>query len=133
MIKAFVEKWEAGKDGLRKHFESAHPENYKAIVKAVIDCIADEHEYDLPDPSRIHEIDDGDYQGTLVYVIGGGGYQPSSYWYVKVSYGSCSGCDTLQAIKDYSSEQPTERQVAGYMTLALHILQGLKPMQAEDD
>ena len=43
--------------------------------------------YGGPGLERIHRIDDGDYQGTLVFVIGGKGYQLSTYWYVKVSYG----------------------------------------------
>ena len=32
------------------------------------------------------------------------GYQPSDYWYVRVSYGSCCGCDTLQSITDCSGD-----------------------------
>lgn len=47
---------------------------------------------------------------------------------MKVGYGSCSGCDTLEAIRDYSSEKPTPEQVKDYMALALHIVQGLKKM-----
>lgn len=65
-------------------------------------------ECDAPHPERIHQIDDGDYQGTLIFVIGAGGYQPSRYWYVKVGYGSCSGCDTLQAIRGYEDDAPTK-------------------------
>jgi hypothetical protein len=90
--------------------------------------------YGEPDPTRIHQIDDGDYQGTLLFVIAASGYQPSDYWYVKVGYGSCSGCDTLQAIDGYggySDEAPSKDQVDDYMTLALHIIQGLKSMQGE--
>lgn len=67
-------------------------------------------------------------QGALVYVIGATGYQPDKYWYVKVGYGSCSGCDTLEAIREYQDGKPTERQVNKYMTLALHIVQGLRLM-----
>ena len=65
-----------------------------------------------------------------MYVIGGTGYQPRDYWYVMVYYGSCSGCDTLQAICGYT-DKVTDSQVADYMTLALHILQGIKAMGDE--
>ena len=109
-----------------------HPDDYREMVRNVISVITDEKEYGSynPDPERIHEIDDGDYQGTLVYVIGAKGYQPSKYWYVKVEYGSCSGCDTLQAIRDsgYGYDTPNAEQVKDYMTLALHIVQRLKKM-----
>jgi len=127
MIKEFIERFEAQKPSLRDQLSKKHPENYAAIVKMVVQLLAGDGRYDI-DAERIHEINDGDYQGTLVFVIGGQGYQPSDYWYVKVFYGSCSGCDTLQAISRYSSEPPTEEQVNDYMTLALHIVQGIKKM-----
>jgi hypothetical protein len=128
MIQEFVEKFEKDKVKLEDMFRSKHPENYKEVVKNVVSVLTDDEPYDSIDPERIHSVDDGDYQGTLVFIIGAKGYQPSDYWYVKVSYGSCSGCDTLQAINGYSDEPPNEEQVKDYMTLALHIVQGLKKM-----
>ena len=127
MIPKFVEKYEANKAKLEAAFRAKHPESYGAIVKAVIEILHD-NEYGTPDPERITEIDHGEYQGTLVYVIGDGGYQPSDYWFVKVGYGSCSGCDTLKGIRQYEDDPPTAEQVKDYMTLALHIVQGLKSM-----
>ena len=128
MIKKFVEAWDARKGEVEAHFESSHP-SYSEIVKAVVSILGDEDDWESPDPSRITCIDHGDWQGTLLFVIGARGYQPSDFWYVKVSYGSCSGCDTLQAIRDESWEdEVTPSQLAGYMTLALHILQGIKPL-----
>ena len=129
MIQEFVNRYMDKKDLLAATF-AKHPDDYEEIVKNVISVITDADDYGdfNPDPERIHEINDGDYQGTLVYVIGAKGYQPSDYWYVKVGYGSCSGCDTLESIKDYSDEPPTDEQLKDYMTLALHIVQGLKKM-----
>src|ERR1700681_1318911 len=111
MIAEFVKRFEAKKSELEAKFTAKKPDSYKDIVQAVIEIIADEDSYSDPDPSRIHTIDDGDYQGTLVFVIAGSGYQPNNYWFVKVYYGSCSGCDTLQAISGYSDEPPTPEQV----------------------
>ena len=37
------------------------PENYKAIVESVM-SIEQREDYGAPDPKRIHELDDGDYQ-----------------------------------------------------------------------
>lgn len=128
MIQDFVKRWESGKDGIRATFTAKHPENYAAIVKAVVQCISDPDEYGGPDPDRITEIDHGHYQGTLVYVIAGKGYQPYDFWYVTVGYGSCSGCDTLEAIRGYSDAPPTEQQVTDYMALALHIVQRIRKM-----
>ena len=129
MIQEFVNRYMYKKDLLAATF-AKHPGDYKEIVKNVISIITDADDYGdfNPDPERIHEIDDGGYQGILVYVIGAKGYQPSDYWYVKVGYGSCSGCDTLKSINGYSDEPPTDAQLKAYMTLALHIVQGLKKM-----
>ena len=127
MITEFTDRFIAKQAQVKAAFAAAHPENYKAIVRLVVEIIRGD-EYESPDPERIHQIDDGDYQGTLVFVIGCGGYQPSDYWYVKVGYGSCSGCDTLESLKNYCDDPPTPEQVDGYYTLALHIAQGLKKM-----
>jgi hypothetical protein len=133
MIKRFVSDWEKNKEDVRIALAAAHPEGYKEIVKLVITAISKDYDYDYPDPERIHVIDDGDYQGTLLFVIGGQGYQPNDYYFVKVYYGSCSGCDTLQGIHGYSDDPPTEVQVKDYMTLALHIFQNLTSMQEDNE
>lgn len=129
MIQEFVKKFEEGKAKLEALFVAKHPDSYEDIVRNVISVITDEDGYrDSPDPERIHRIDDGDYQGTLLFVIGAKGYQPHNYWFVKVYYGSCSGCDTFQAVRGYSDEPPTPEQVKDYMGLALNVVQGLKSM-----
>lgn len=134
MISQFVSRWEEGKDSLKEIFAEKHPSNYKELVTEVIKIVTTDKYGDCaPDPELITEIDNGDYQGTLLYVIPEKGYQPSDYYYVKVGYGSCSGCDTLQSISNYSSEKPTKSQIKDYMTLALHIVQGLKEMKDTDD
>ena len=74
--------------------------------------------------NRITEIDDGDYQGTLVYLIPFDTYEPSEsdYLMTYVGYGSCCGCDTLQAIQSWEDAPPTEEQVKGYMALCKDML-----------
>ena len=136
MLKKFVTAWYENKDKIQATFEQGHPDNYADVVKAVIGAFP--QEYGWPDAERIHQIDDGDYQGTLIFVIGEFGYQPSTYWYISISYGSCSGCDTLERIlsKDvYPAGAPTEDQVKDYMSLALHVVQQIKEMYdaPEDD
>jgi len=132
MIKEAVKNWESHKGKIEDLFREKHPDEYLDVVKNVVQYIANDESLEL-DPGRIHKIDDGDYQGTLVFVIGARGYQPSDYWYVKIYYGSCSGCDTLSAIRNYDDGKPTDDQVKQYMTLALHIVQGLKKMGDDDE
>lgn len=131
MIQEFVDRFMAAKGRLADAFSRAHPVEYKDVVRAVIEAISDPDTYDDPDPDRIHVLDDGDYQGTLLFVVAAKGYQPSTYWFVKVGYGSCSGCDTLESIRHYGDGPPTAEEVADYLTLALHVVQGLKPMDGD--
>lgn len=128
MIQQFVDRWEARKHLAREAFSAKHPADYTEVVRTVVEVLTDEDGYQSPDPKNIRAIDDGDYQGTILFVVGCTGYQPSTYWTAKVSYGSCSYCDTLQGIRDLGAydEKPNDQQVADYMTLALHIVQGLK-------
>lgn len=115
MIQKFVDRFLARRDELKAKIAENPPSRYIDLVKLVIATISDDSEEayfnDTPDPDRIHEVDDGHYQGTLVYVIAQAGYQPSKYWYVLVSYGSCSGCDALQSIRGYSDEPVSDEQV----------------------
>jgi hypothetical protein len=133
MIQAFVDRYMERKGELTETFRQAHPTSYLELVRSVVNVLGDDEDLygDTIDPNRIHAIDDGNYQGTLLFVIADDGYQPSDYWYVKVYYGSCSGCDTLQAISSYSDDPPTEDQVEQYMTLALHVVQGLRRMSED--
>lgn len=138
MIQKFVDSWMENRELAREKFSAAHPNSYEEIVRVVIETITVGLRVGLPDakpdPTRIHSIDDGDYQGTLVFVVGAAGYQPWDYWYVRVIYGSCSGCDTLQEIKEAQrgGDKPTVEQVNDYMTLALHVVQGLREMRDDE-
>jgi len=128
MINRFIKRFKDREMEIEDRFSEKHPSNYMEVVKTVIETLSRGEDYGWPDPKRIHEIDDGDYSGTLIYVIAKKGYQPSMYWYVKVGYGSCSGCDELESIRKGGYNKPTAEQVHDYMTLVLHIVQELRPM-----
>lgn len=65
----------------------------------------------------ITTIDNGDYQGTQLFVMPMNTYQPCEYEYIMTyaNYGSCSGCDTLLSIQYDSVDEDTK--VNDYMTL----------------
>lgn len=104
--------------------EQDHPTYEVLLTKALELAVGDDPPWRGPDPTRIHKIDDGDYQGTLVFVIGATGYQPFDYWYTRVYYGSCSGCDALEDAWGYGEQRDYE----GLWTIALHMLQGMRKM-----
>jgi len=143
MIKFCVEKWDKNKSILEKHIrEKGNTMNevcYLDLVKMVVDdifndgehCHHDTYCYDKYDSDRITEIDNGEYQGTLLFMIPATTYQPgaSDYLMTYVYYGSCSVCDTLQSIKNWDDKAAlTEEQVTDFMQLCLNIVQNtIKP------
>lgn len=128
MIKEFVERWDKYKDDLKDYFKNNKQEEYPTyedIVKALFEYVINKDE-DYYDVENIAVIDDGSYQGTLIFILHKSAYQPGveDYIYTNVYYGSCSYCDTLQNIQSWDLEElPNNDQVDSYMTLALHILQ----------
>lgn len=69
------------------------------LVEHVINKVSDNCFEYWADEDHIHVIDDGDFQGSLIFAIPKRTYQPSPYEYIfaYTYYGSCSGCDALEA------------------------------------
>lgn len=145
MIKEIIEKWEKYKGNLENYFrttEQREYDSYELIVKKLVELIINGDEdddnildCDMYDSKDIHVIDDGDYQGTQIFLVHKKTYQPSieDYIYTHTYYGSCSGCDTLQAIHYYSENLPDEEQVKSYMMLSLHLIQKFRKMYGEEN
>lgn len=109
MLKIMRDKWAKNEGKLKEaiaKIEDINELEYKDLVKLAFEEIFNDEErefaYNKPRLllKAITEIDDGDYQGTLVYLIPFDTYQPGEgdYLMTYVGYGSCSGCDTLQNI-----------------------------------
>lgn len=132
MLKIIAEKWGTRQNLLREKLAQINISdlNYLDLVKATFSTIYNEEEDYLSlniDVKKITEIDNGDYQGTLLYILPFSNYQPSEtdYFMTYVYYGSCSCCDTLQHIKslgDWEQEFPNEAQINDLMKLCEHIL-----------
>lgn len=143
MIKEFVLAWDANKDKLSEYIASHKQEDYdsyekivKMLFEQVINPYMEVHDKATFNIEKVHEIDDGDYQGTLLYMIPHDTCQPSYWEYVAtyVYYGSCSGCDTLLGISHYADDLPDADQVKDYVALCLNILQHCKyPFDEEED
>lgn len=135
MIKEIVDKWDQNKNRLEEAIRTTDMEyaSYKTLVEFIVQYILnnpdDSEDWNNFDAKKIHEIDDGDYQGTLLFLIPKNRYQPDEdeYLVTYVDYGSCSGCDTLMEIQSYDyNDLPTCRQVNDYMRLCLHLIQNMK-------
>ena len=123
MLKYCYEKWNKNQGVLEAALRKTdlYSQSYKDLLKLTVECIFNDGEYCQPlwNAKNITEIDDGDYQGTLLYLIPEDTYQPSEYEYLMtyIGYGSCSGCDLLQSIQPYCGEPITDLDVKNYMSL----------------
>lgn len=127
MIKYCVKKWNKNKNKLYNELKDDLNLNgceYEYLVRLVVKHILngdidESSEYEQWDDTRITIVDNGDYQGTLLFIIPQKTYQPQEFEYLitYVDYGSCSGCDTLQSIQLFSGDKPTDSQLKDYMTL----------------
>jgi hypothetical protein len=137
MIMHFVSQWEIRKREVRMRLLSLWPDiTYLGIVTAVVCILRDPDSDDQhPDASQVKEFDiDDDYQGDKIYVISGNLTREKT-WVVQVGYGSCSGCDSIKRVLDDGSrisQSPTETQIADMMSLALHVVQGLREIPRVD-
>lgn len=132
MIKYCRDKWGKNKDILISNLKSDYHLNecdYLYLVKKTIDIILNDNDDLKYSIENITEVNNGDYQGTLLYIIPEKTYQPCEYEYLMtyIGYGSCSGCDTLRAIQSFYDEntKPTEEQVEGFTKLCKDIIQNI--------
>lgn len=140
MNKQVIEQWERRKGRLMRYFANtpAHEYyTYENLVKAVFTEVVTDSpcgQYGVLTES-ITKIDDGDYQGTQLFLIPMDKYQPdeTDYYVTHSYYGSCSGCDALMGITEDIYNLPNEEQVKSLMTLALHIVQRTKVLYEVTD
>ena len=76
-------------------------------------------------PDEISVIDDGNYQGTQIFLFHVERYQPD----VEDYYGSC---DVLLGISDYEGGLLNEEQIKEYMYLSLQLIQKIKKLYDEN-
>lgn len=123
--------WDARKDLLWEEIQKLEecPKDYKELVEMVVKYIFN----DPSNPSRwrdfgtddIREIDDGDWQGTLIYLIYRNTYTPDAGDYIMttVDYGSCGYCDILQGIGEDFCRDRTDQAHKDLFSLCLHLVQ----------
>lgn len=124
MLKYCLTKWDTNREVLKNALlrdDQLGFCGYEYIVKQVVRYILNDgtdansfHVIGYWNAEKIVEIDHGDYQGTLLYVIPLDTYQPSDYEYLmtSVGYGSCSGCDTLQHLQCFDRAEVIDQYMA---------------------
>ena len=134
MLKYCYEKWDQNKDELEsalRRTDISRVEYRDLLVLTVenilnhsesddiLPCIPSMHDDEHWDTSQITQIDDGSYQGTLLFLIPEDCGDPAEYNYLMtyIGYGSCSGCDLLQSIQPDNHEETTDEDIAEFMAL----------------
>ena len=132
--------WGMYKDDLRKLLAERtdlHDCNYTDLVKLTFETIynsiaTDSFTYRKLNLDKITVIDNGDYQGYLLFIIPFDTYQPDNTEYIMtyIGYGSCSGCDALQAAQswDLDDGKLTEKQITDFMAICKDLIcNAIKP------
>lgn len=129
----YIKSWEENKEKVKEelntklksgYFDGGYIDIVKSIVNHVLNAVA-VYEIEKYDADKITVIDDGEYQGSLIFAIPSKCYQPSPYEYIfcYAYYGSCSGCDALLAAT----------YIEDIMQIALHIFQSMKFLWSFDE
>ena len=139
MEKFIVNRWMSNKDSLKdvikknkiKDTCDSYSMMTDVLIREVLNKPIDDNDFSQNGvfSENYKIVDDGDYQGTQLFILHKAHYQPSveDYYVFDNSYGSCSGCDTLLSITSYDSESfPSDYQINELMTLFLHMIQRLK-------
>ena len=123
MLKYCLDKWDENKNLLKDKLKTVDLNRceYLDLVRLVVDYILNpgESKYGKWNSKEITVVDNGDYQGTQLFLFHANSYQPCEWDYLMtyVGYGSCSGCDTLLAIQGWDDKPVTEKQVKDFMAL----------------
>lgn len=125
MIKYCYERWDKNKDKLEAALRETdlsdvgYADLLALVVKHILNETPHETFYAGLDADNIHCIDDGDYQGTLLFLIPEKTYQPSEHGYLMtyIGYGSCSCCDYLQSIQPWDKSEITNETIKKFMSL----------------
>lgn len=133
MIRFCLEQWNKNNKKLEEVIRNDATINgcdYKYLFQLIVEHIlnddcTDEKKGILYDKERIVVIDDGDGQGTLLFLVPLLNGIPAEYDYLMsfVDYGSCAYCDVLESIQlSNFDDTPTEQQVKDYMKLCLDLV-----------
>lgn len=124
--------WDKNKEILRKDLKNIKDYDYISYCSLWKMIINDIYNPEVTEPYNAElttVIDNGDYQGTLLFITPFDIYQPAEYEYIItfVNYGSCSGCDTLMSIQsdlyDGKNSKYYKQGIEDLMTLCLHMVQ----------
>ena len=99
MLKICRDNWYKHKEKLEEKIKDDINKRwtYEELFKLTVDTILEEKDLNT---KNITLIKNGEYQGTLIFIIYDSYYQssPWDYYMTYIYYGSCSVCDTLQRV-----------------------------------
>lgn len=130
MLKIMKDRWNENGEKLRATLLERTDLNgcdYDTLVKLTFETIFNssaEGYGNTLDLNNIHIIDDGHYQGTILFVIPFDTYQPGSSEYILtyIGYGTCSYCDALQSVQAWNDGKITEKQLPGFMAICKDLI-----------
>lgn len=135
MIQEFVDAWRDRQDIYKEWLEGLSDREreyleYKDLVEFLFTLVINPAVSEMDDfwngfdIDDITEINNGSYQGTLIYIIPRDTYSPDEhdYIYTFIDYGSCTVCDALQNAQSDEKESCIKKMIM----ISLHIIEHFK-------
>ena len=127
MERSIIKQWDKNKHKLEAYFKKTRMSEYGYAYEDLMEiifkiCIKG---YDI-DKMDVFYV--GGNVGDVIFKIPKKtkDAETQKYLVTETDYGSCSGCDTLLRIGGYNYGLPTDDQVKGFMSLCLHLVQGME-------
>ncbi|MBV8060541.1 MAG: hypothetical protein JO253_03325 [Alphaproteobacteria bacterium] len=137
MIKEFVAIFDANRQAILDDIKANEPQDYEDLFRRLIKILSkNDDARNVPDPERITVIDEGEFTGNRVFIVGESGYISYKYWYCHIKYGSCCVCDTFKSIRGYddrASDTLTDDEAKQYRDLMLHMVQEIRLCYGGDE
>lgn len=135
MIQQYVDAIVLQKQEIKEELEKKERHynifDYEFIFRMMLEYINktaenDWEEFSVKDRTKIN---DGDYQGTLLFFCHRCMYQPSiyEYYWTHIDYGSCTGCDTMLRAEDAYRYDP-DAGIEQLYLIMLHMAENMKPL-----
>jgi hypothetical protein len=124
-IDRFIEQEKKIKEEIGNKLDRIDMYDYKDFAKWVIELIS--FKEDDPSSESMETFILGAYQGDFIFFMHDGWYCPDKVWIMSCSFGSCSGCDTLESIRNDGLSD--KEKIRAYSILMLNLIESLKEIE----
>lgn len=155
MIKLFTDAWAASHARMKEYVRAFINDNttvrgnyrytnasvsYEQVLVGALKAMfppryeEDTEQRGVPCHARVTAAAGAGHSANVVLVVGEGGYSCCNYWITVVEYGSCAGCDALEAAFSYKDVEKAEGALMRViLTMVQNMRQVHSPLACEEE